>query len=158
MGTTSIGNPEISLKEYIDFRTNSIETSTRLAKDSADAKFEAAQRENVLLKEYIDLRISNVEKATNLAGESMERRLSAMNEFRDALKDQNATFVRRDAFETALAKIEDAIKALQLSKATLEGKASQAQMYIAYAVSFISLLFGLINLLRPLFDVVTTVK
>ena len=152
MTQNSIGNPEISLKEYIDFRTNAIETSTRLAKDSADSKFEASQREIMLLKEYIDFRITNVEKATSLAGDSMERRLSAMNEFRDALKDQNATFVRRDGFEAAISKIETDIRSLQLSKATLEGKASQAQMYVAYGVSFISLLFGLINLLRPLFE------
>lgn len=89
----------------------------------------------------------------------MERRLSGMNEFRDALKDQNAQFVRRDRFDGSIEKIEADIRALQLSKATLEGKASQTSVYIAYAISLTGLLFGLINLLKPLFEVAAvTVK
>ena len=42
------------------------------------------------------------EKALEIANQSMQARLGTMNEFREQLKDQAATFISRVEFETKL--------------------------------------------------------
>ena len=48
----------------------------------------------------IETKIAALEKASNLAAEVLEVRLHSMNEFRTQLKDQAASFVRREEHET----------------------------------------------------------
>lgn len=63
-------------------------------------------RPTVTMKEYVDMRIEMLEKINqirdenikdnvNKANATMDRRLDGMNEFRDALKDSNATYITR---------------------------------------------------------------
>ena len=47
----------------------------------------------------IETKIAAIEKASNLAAEVLEVRLHSMNEFRTQLKDQAASFVRREEHE-----------------------------------------------------------
>ena len=49
----------------------------------------------------IETKIAALEKASNLAAEVLEVRLHSMNEFRSQLKDQAASFVRREEHEHA---------------------------------------------------------
>ena len=49
----------------------------------------------------IETKIAALEKASILAAEALEVRLHSMNEFRTQLKDQAASFVRRDEHEHA---------------------------------------------------------
>ena len=49
----------------------------------------------------IETKIAALEKASNLAAEALEVRLHSMNEFRSQLKDQAASFVRREEHEHA---------------------------------------------------------
>ena len=49
----------------------------------------------------IETKIAALEKASNLAAEVLEVRLHSMNEFRTQLKDQAASFVRREEHEHA---------------------------------------------------------
>ena len=49
----------------------------------------------------IEAKIAALEKASNLAAEALEVRLHSMNEFRSQLKDQAASFVRREEHEHA---------------------------------------------------------
>jgi len=49
----------------------------------------------------IETKIAALEKASNLAAEALEVRLHSMNEFRTQLKDQAASFVRREEHEHA---------------------------------------------------------
>ncbi|MEI6395829.1 MAG: hypothetical protein WCT12_32585 [Verrucomicrobiota bacterium] len=49
----------------------------------------------------IEAKIAALEKASNLAAEVLEVRLHSMNEFRSQLKDQAASFVRREEHEHA---------------------------------------------------------
>jgi len=46
-------------------------------------------------------KMATLEKASNLAAEVLEVRLHSMNEFRTQLKDQAASFVRREEHEHA---------------------------------------------------------
>ena len=94
---------------------------------------------------YIDLKTLAIDKSTSLAKESMERRLEGMNEFRDALKDQTARFITKEDFEKQHQRAIDDIKILRESKANLEGKASVSSVYIAYALSFITLLISILQ-------------
>lgn len=50
-------------------------------------------RDGISLREYIEARLDAIEKATNLAKEQMNYRLEGMNEFREQLNRQAATFV-----------------------------------------------------------------
>ena len=49
----------------------------------------------------IEAKMATLEKASNLAAEVLEVRLHSMNEFRSQLKDQAASFVRREEHEHA---------------------------------------------------------
>jgi hypothetical protein len=98
------------------------------------------------LKEYLDVKINASEKAKDTAYASMEKRLEGMNEFRDTLKDQAAKFVTRDELASQLERINILVKSLELSKATLEGKANQSSVNVAMIFSILGTLIGLISL------------
>jgi hypothetical protein len=97
------------------------------------------------LYNHIDLKIIAIEKSTTLAKESMERRLEGMNEFRDSLKDQSEKFVSASEYNIKISRIEEDIRLLRESKATLEGKASTTQVYIAYIIAAISIGISLLK-------------
>jgi hypothetical protein len=104
--------------------------------------------DTVPLKEHIESRIAALENATTIAAENMEKRLDGMNEFRAQLKDQANTFISRNEYVLTIEKLISDIKTLQLSKANLEGKASQQSVLVAYLISIIGIIIALISLLR----------
>src|SRR4030042_927602 len=69
---------DISMKEYIDVRF-----------DSVDKKL-------VDMEEEIDRRFNANERETGLARRAMEHRLDSMNEFRDSLRDQAIQFISKN--------------------------------------------------------------
>ena len=101
--------------------------------------------DGVSLKEHFESRIVALEKATTIAAINMEKRLDGMNEFRSQLKDQASTFISRNEYTVMMEKLQQDIKTLQISKANLEGKASQQSVLIAYLISIISLCIALIS-------------
>lgn len=121
---------------------------------------------NISLREYFDMRFNNLEKALDerflaqekaimVANEASNKRLEGMNEFRESLKDQATRFATRDELNslsllisTKLDGIDKDIKAIQISDAVLSGKASQTQVIIAYVISILGVLFGIINLVK----------
>ncbi len=118
--------------------------------------------EVVTLKQYIDTKVESVsklyetkveaiEKATELAANQMNSRLEGMNEFRDALKDQNANFISRNEYETQLKTIEknhnDRISILELHRERMQGKADQSSVNIAQIMSLLALLIGIAGLI-----------
>ena len=54
----------------------------------------------------IETKIAALEKASNLASEALEVRLHSMNEFRTQLKDQAASFVRREEHELRISRLD----------------------------------------------------
>jgi uncharacterized membrane protein len=110
------------------------------------------------LKLYFDVRFNASEKAKELAYATLEKRLEAMNEFRDTLKDQAGNFITRKEVEVNLDlinkeveahvdRIDAAIKNLELSKAMLEGKASQSSMNLTMVIALSGLVIGLVGII-----------
>ena len=85
-------------------------------------------------------------KSTDLATSLLDKRLDTMNEFRQALKDQQATFVSRSEFEILHQRIIEDIRILREAKATTEGKASMASVYISYLIALIALAISIIRI------------
>ena len=106
--------------------------------------------EQITLKDYIDDSIANIKESVKIAYASMEKRLEGMNEFRDTLRDQASKFITRLEMEAKFEVIQKQVDELRLSKATLEGKASQTSVMIALVFSIIGLAIGLIGLFLKL--------
>ena len=102
------------------------------------------------LKELFEQRVRALEKETGLVSNQMERRLEGMNEFRDQLKDQAATFITRKECEVVFSKLSDDIKMLRDSKLLLEGKASQFSVNIATLISIIGLTIALVSVVNSM--------
>jgi hypothetical protein len=94
----------------------------------------------------LEERLNSYEKAVSVATAAMDRRLDGMNEFREQLKDQASKFLTKDVYESKHELIVQQINDLNISKAVLEGKASQKSMFITMAVSIVSLLLALYKL------------
>lgn len=102
--------------------------------------------EYVSLRDYIDTRLRAIEQASGLSQNALERRLEAMNEIRDALKDQNATFITRLEYKAAHDRLVSDIQMLRESKAMLEGKASQSGLNMALTIAVIGLVLSFIGI------------
>jgi len=112
------------------------------------------RQDGVTLRDYFCTKLNALETKTDLhlmlnqialdkAEEKMDERLLRMNEFRDTLRDQAATFVTRAEHKTVTMEIQG----LRESRAKLEGKASALSVYILYGVSFASLAISAITML-----------
>lgn len=77
---------DVSLRDYIESRLDALE-------GKVDRGFETAA-----------LAVSKAEAA-------VDRRLEGMNEFRDAMRDQNSTFVRIEQFETLQSQVQELLQA-----------------------------------------------
>jgi len=106
-----------------------------------------------LLRQYVDLKcegikgllnekISGIDKATDLAAKAMDKRLDGMNEFRDALKDQNKLFVTKEMHDKVL----DDIKFLREEHAKQEGKASQSSVNFAMFIAIAGIFIGIVGI------------
>ena len=91
----------------------------------------------------------------------MEKRLDGMNEFRDALKDQNARSPSREEVErridvveanmcASVEAVEKDIKELMKFKNQMEGVASQKDVSSARGIAFAGLAIALFNLISKL--------
>jgi hypothetical protein len=100
----------------------------------------------VTLKEYIDHRFASLEKTTNLVREDLDHRLAETNRVREQLREQAATFITRTDHDKLAAEV----SGLREYRASLEGKASQMQVNVAFLVGLIGLLLSLAGLLLRL--------
>jgi hypothetical protein len=92
------------------------------------------------------LRYQSIKSATTLAKKENDRRLAGMNEFREALKDAQSTFVTRNESSIQHDRMENDIKFLREDRAKMEGKASMNSVVVVYVISILSLLITLIKL------------
>jgi len=113
----------------------------------------------VTLREYLDQRLQDLESkleviermnsiAVDKAVDTLNQRLESMNEFRAQMKDQQGTFATRTEFSLFMSKIDASIHSLEIDRATLEGKASQKGVTIAYIISAIGIIMGIIGIVR----------
>jgi hypothetical protein len=122
---------DISLKEYFETRLRDLEKATTIV-------------------------ASNLEKSTAIAASAMERRLEGMNEFRNQLKDQTSTFVVRSEYNSTLSRLNEDIRVLRESKATMDGKASQMSTNISTIIAIIGLIISLVGFFRYNFTPVSS--
>jgi hypothetical protein len=92
------------------------------------------------------IRYDNVLNATKIAKETNDKRLDSMNEFRQSLKDAQATFITRGEHNILHQRIDEDIRVLRESKANIEGKASVTSVYIGYALAVIALMLAIIEI------------
>jgi hypothetical protein len=112
-------------------------------RDFVEFLYKETQCDLHALKELLCVKIEALDKATSLAKENMELRLAGMNEWRQQSKDREETFARKED----AGKVEERVNQLELSKATLEGKASQLSVYISYGIAFIGVILGIVDLI-----------
>lgn len=84
------------------------------------------------------------EKAVNKAEVNAEKWRDNANEWRGAMNDKDKSF----ALKADVERLSGEIKKLQLSEATLSGKASQNSVLLAYVIAAVSLAIGLIQLFK----------
>ena len=112
----------------------------------------------VTLREYVDQRLADMQRhydtrleavqdATTVACEANERRLAGLNEFRAQLSDQAARLITRAEVDLLIARVDADIKSLQLTRAALEGKASQASVNAAQLMAWIGIALGVVGTL-----------
>jgi len=92
------------------------------------------------------LRYMSVKEATTLAKTEVDVRLAGMNEFREALKDNNNSFIYRNEYQIQIDKLNDDIQSLKETRANTEGKASMTSVYISYAIAIIALTISIIRI------------
>jgi hypothetical protein len=110
---------------------------------------------SVALKEYFerilserekqyDERFSSQQTQMETATKVINAKLEGMNEWRQQSKEREAHFITRDEHESFRKEIES----LKLSRAELEGKASQMSVIIALLISVLGLIIGGAALLK----------
>ena len=92
------------------------------------------------LRKQYDERFRVLELSTKEAKADMDKRLEGMNEFRQQLKDQSATFIARPEHEAVLKEIQG----LRESRAELAGKADQSQVLWSLIMSVVGIVIGVI--------------
>ena len=95
---------EITLRDYIDTRISSIESSI------------------LGLKEYIIQHFELNDKAVKLANESMLTRLESMNEFRAQIREERVNLATKDDVVTTYDKLNARLCPLEQAKAFSSGK------------------------------------
>lgn len=111
--------PEVTLKEYVDKNIASL-------KELIEARFDAAQ------------------VAIDKFEEDNERWRENANEWRGQSNDRETAF----ALKSELQSLREDVSRLQLSEATLAGKASQNTVNVALVISIISIGVGVFSIFR----------
>jgi hypothetical protein len=115
-------------------------------RDYVDLRASELCRDIDSIKELTDVKIKALEVATSLAKANLELRLESMNEWRQQSKDREELFARRDTVRS----IEERVGQLEISKAVVDGKASQFSVNMAYVISAIGILLGVASLILRL--------
>ena len=103
------------------------------------------QKDGVTLREYIDFRVAALQETMDKSERLLNKRLEGMNEFRDALKDQNATFISREAYEAKHCLLQAQVDDLRMSKAAIDAKASAASVYVGYAIALAGIFLAILS-------------
>jgi hypothetical protein len=109
-------------------------------RDYVDLLYKEQEDDRLALKELLCVKIDALEKATSLAKINMDLRMENTNEWRQAMMDREALFSRKDDEH----RLDVRINLLELSKASLEGKASQMSVNIAYLLAVVGWVVALV--------------
>jgi hypothetical protein len=118
--------------------------------------------DEITLKEFIErifaerekqlqLHFRNSENALILSKLELDKRLNELNnlraEYTKDRMDDNTTFLRQETYYDKMISLDKDIKDLQLSKASLEGKASQTSVTRVTIISLAGLFIALIGII-----------
>lgn len=84
----------------------------------------------------VDQRFSLNDRALNVALDALEKRLNGMNEIRESMRDQAATFVNRESF----AALEVRLRNLEAFKDNTQGKTAQTIYLVGLALVVVQVL------------------
>ena len=96
------------------------------------------------LEKRVDQRFRSLERALDIAAAESRAKNLAANEWRAENQDLTATFARREYLDGQIATLRAELRPLELSKATLEGKASQLSQYVTTGIAIAGLLISLV--------------
>lgn len=82
------------------------------------------------LEKLLTQRFDFADKAVGVALKSIDERLAGMNEFRETLKDQNATFATRAEEEAKATLVNEKLAALEKVQNIAQGKSLQTTFFI----------------------------
>ena len=89
--------------------------------------------------------LKDIERGIALARTELNSRLGGMNEVREQLTRQSATFITRDAYESRHESLTMAVSELKEFRAVVGAKASQTAMYFTQAATAIGILIGVVG-------------
>ena len=104
--------------------------------------------EKLSLRDYFESRISAQDKALELARQGIDKRLESMNEFRAQLNQQASTFMTREYYDAKHETMQKQVDELMLSRAELQGKASQGSVVFAYGIGIVGVMIGVFGLIK----------
>lgn len=92
-------------------------------------------------REYVDTHIAYMREAVELASKTLAEKL---------VRIDTTAYVTRTEFKEEMARMAEAMRALQISEARLAGKADQRSVTIATAMSAIGLVLGIVGIILTL--------
>ena len=109
-------------------------------RDYVDLLYKEQQDDLAAQKELLCVKIEALEKATTLAKENMDIRMTINNEWKERSIEAEKFFAHKDA----VGLIEGRVAQLELARATVEGKASQTSVNVAYLLAVLGWVVALV--------------
>jgi hypothetical protein len=104
------------------------------------------RNDGVALKDYVDTRVDSLKELIVSSDKALCSRLEGMNEFRQAMMDQQEKFITKEEYRLAHKPIEDAMIEFREFAARHQGKASTGQLWFVSIISVIGVLLGVLHL------------
>lgn len=134
----------VSLKEYFDKAIDALDKRLSQRMDGYTREFHehilAVVREN-------QLALNASDKAINKSEAAAEKRFDNVNEFRQSLSDQTATFISRREFEASNKALNDKVGLVTDRVNTGEGRTSGADKLGAVIMSIAAIIISIISIL-----------
>ena len=102
----------------------------------------------IALREYVDKLFELKDQALNLSSAELSRRLDILNGEAGRLRTMQETYLPREVADSRFEQLLGEVSDLKLYKARMEGMASQTSVIIAYVISTIGILLGIIGLFK----------
>ena len=119
---------------------------TRKEHDALTYKSDEDVKTLIKENETFKVKLDSLDKFINNNNSQLDRRLDSMNEFRLAMKDQQATYITRSEHEALMQKYDSEIKILNTAKDVSEGKASASSVIFAYILAGVGIILSSIGL------------
>jgi hypothetical protein len=98
------------------------------------------------LKELIETRLESMEEAKELQAVEYARRLELLNNEAERLRCMQSTYLPREVFDVKTTEISSKLDELRLFRASLEGKASQTSVFVAWGFAILGIIIGILGL------------